>query len=237
MMNRIAAVSLSSRATATRKNRSIHPKESDEVTLLERLQLLAREESNKKRLLLEQKQMGENHNNTTAKVEPPTSTVVLTSPEPVNEKRTTQGLPALSVSEFLNELAADHAELMAREGLLFHSFHSELHFQTLLGGCHFVGESISRGKSVAQIHNAVVQSTAEHWENLISLEYTRMGAGTFTGKDGRLYMCQLYAGDRVVVDESNLNKKNRGRLARLLGSQRLAWFAGTKVETSAASFD
>lgn len=113
----------------------------------------------------------------------------------VNRARILWGLHPLYRSQHLDQLATQHAQLMAIKRRVFHSTKDASELRKQLGSCIVAGENIHRGPSIKKMHLWTLQNRhSKHRKNLQSERFHEMGVGTCRGPDGRLYMCQLFRG-------------------------------------------
>lgn len=114
----------------------------------------------------------------------------------VNRARLLWGVHPLYRSQHLDQLATQHAKVMASKKRVFHSTIDASELQKKLGaGCVVAGENVQRGPSIKKMHLWTLQSrNSKHRRNLQSEHFHEMGVGTCRGADGRLYMCQLFRG-------------------------------------------
>jgi hypothetical protein len=113
----------------------------------------------------------------------------------VNKARCVEKVPALSRDMELDHIARSHAEIMAMTGIAGHSDPTTLRFK-LSGPCRRIGENVAVGKSIKDVHQEMMESRKRQADrnNILDRRYTSMGVGTAKGKDGRLYICQVFKG-------------------------------------------
>src|SRR5579884_4041756 len=90
----------------------------------------------------------------------------------INADRATAGLPPLTWSASLAQIALSHSAAMAQAGQLFHN----PSLSTLLAGAALVGENVGVGPTVS-ILNTDFMNSPEHRANLLSTQFTQVGAG------------------------------------------------------------
>jgi uncharacterized protein YkwD len=134
--------------------------------------------------------------------------------ELVNRTRIEHGVHTLKRSIHLDALAAEHAKAMAKRGAVHHSVTSIQALQVKLSKRRkdHVGENVARGRSMAQMHLDIISTTAMtvmpcggsaaplslHYyeshlrDNILSSVFHQVGMGMARGKDGYLYLCQLF---------------------------------------------
>lgn len=107
-----------------------------------------------------------------------------------NGLRASLGLGALSRNAQLDAYAAAWARELAASGSLRHSTSPD---RAVAAGWSIAGENVGYGGSVASVHDALVKS-AGHYANLVGPSYTAVGVGVAAGADGRLWVCEVFAG-------------------------------------------
>lgn len=112
----------------------------------------------------------------------------------VNRSRIRDGKKPLTRSIELDDLAHEHAMIMASKGSVFHSAESFTELQNRLGTQSDVGENVHRGDSIKHIHDLIEWNPTCRMskKNMLSSAFTEFGMGTALGDDGQLYLCQLY---------------------------------------------
>ncbi|HVW34488.1 MAG TPA: CAP domain-containing protein [Acidimicrobiia bacterium] len=96
-----------------------------------------------------------------------------------NADRTAHGLKALSTAADLQALAQQHAQDMARAGVLAHT----PNLGTKISGWQRLGENVGRGPHLADIETAFMNSPS-HRENILDPAFTQVGVGVvFDGKE------------------------------------------------------
>lgn len=110
----------------------------------------------------------------------------------VNQERTKQTVAPVSRMRILDELARQHAEEMAAESRLFHTKATVIR-ECLDCNVNRLGENIARGESIRSIHGAMMRTLADK-NNILDRRFTHIGMGTARGKNGELYMCQIFRG-------------------------------------------
>lgn len=138
----------------------------------------------------------------------------------INSERTRLFVPPLLRNPKLDEIAREHAAKMAQRREVHHirdpaSLYDRIHSDddhdeeddgsTSAGrttpsiplvadeSCHRLGENISCGQNLKEIHQAMMASTSER-NNIIDRRFLSMGVGTAVAADGTLYVCQLFTG-------------------------------------------
>jgi uncharacterized protein YkwD len=110
----------------------------------------------------------------------------------LNKERALHNLPPLVRTSFLDKIALEHAVTLARERVIVHSvasaaeLHVKLHAQTS------VAENVQSGQSMQEMHEiTMMQVGSSSYNNILGL-FEEVGIGKARGKDGRLYMCQVF---------------------------------------------
>ena len=105
---------------------------------------------------------------------------------------------ALSVDARLERIARAQSEEMAAQGRVSHN--TNLGNEASAAGIdwRWVGENVGVGPDAELIHDGFMDSPS-HREVLLEAEATALGIGAALGKDGRLYITQVYA--NVVADD------------------------------------
>jgi len=104
-----------------------------------------------------------------------------------NSARSAAGVAGVTESADLDAAAAQHAQSMARSGILAHT-------PSLGSGicCWLkIGENVGEGPSVGALHAAFMAST-EHRDNLLDRSFTQMGAGYAVDAHGTLWVSELF---------------------------------------------
>lgn len=107
-----------------------------------------------------------------------------------NGLRSSLGLAPLSRDVQLDVSAANWARELAASGSLRHSTSPD---RAVANGWYTAGENVGYGWSVASVHDALVAS-AGHYANLAGPSYTALGIAVAMGADGRLWVCEVFAG-------------------------------------------
>ena len=106
----------------------------------------------------------------------------------LNNYRTSQGLPQLAYNDGLQGKARYWANKLAADGRLSHSNLAS----GVPGGWTALGENVAAAASAEAATNALVASPT-HRANIVSRKFTHMGVGSATGRDGRVYLVQVFA--------------------------------------------
>lgn len=107
-----------------------------------------------------------------------------------NGVRSSVGLAALARNGSLDAMAADWARELALSGALRHSSSPN---GAVASGWSIAGENVGYGSSPVVVHEALVGS-AGHYANLVGDRYTNIGVGAARSADGRLWVCEVFAG-------------------------------------------
>ncbi len=105
----------------------------------------------------------------------------------VNESRAAHGLGPLTWAWDLQVIADRQAEAMAAEGRIYHS---DLGSQLGWGWWGW-SENVGYGPSVGWIHGAFLNSP-HHAGNMLSWSYNYFGVGVAYGRDGSVYVAQVF---------------------------------------------
>ena len=110
----------------------------------------------------------------------------------VNKERTALHLPALTRRVELDELAREFASAMAKNGNLRQS-PPMMDMEDLIQPCETFGVNVACGASIQEIHEKMLQNPSER-NKMVDRRYSHMGMGTAKGKNGKLYLCQIFKG-------------------------------------------
>lgn len=111
----------------------------------------------------------------------------------VNQERSRRTMAPLIRMVELDQLARIHAEQIAEEGELRHVEADALRYALKDVPYRRLGENVARGESIRAIHNDMM-GTLSNKNNIVDRRFTHMGMGTAVGKDGELYLCQIFRG-------------------------------------------
>ena len=105
----------------------------------------------------------------------------------INVERANAGLPALSFDAELLDVANRHSAEMASAGNIYHNSNlpNEVH------GWLELGENVGRGPSVAEIHQAFMESPT-HKEQIMNPRYAGFAVGVVTTDSGELFVTELF---------------------------------------------
>lgn len=116
----------------------------------------------------------------------------LRSHDLLNKERALHNLPPLSRTSFLDKIAQSHAATLARELVVFHSVTSAAELHIKLQAQTSVAENVQSGLSMEEMHEAIMAQVGSSSYNNILGHFDEVGIGKARGKDGRLYMCQVF---------------------------------------------
>jgi uncharacterized protein YkwD len=112
--------------------------------------------------------------------------------ELVNLERSKYGLVQFRLSRTLNHLAQQQARRMGRSCKLSHSSSSVDELKELLMSDN-VAENIQRGDTVSSMHFEMMTGrNCMNQLNVLSMYLSDFGYGVATGRDGKVYCCQLF---------------------------------------------
>lgn len=110
-----------------------------------------------------------------------------------NAMRAAAGVPGLAEHDTLTRKAEQWAQHMAATGQLGHSQLSQgldgLAWRALAEN---VAVSDPTGDTYLTLHNALAGSP-QHRNTMMSREFTHMGVGVATGRDGRVWVAEVFA--------------------------------------------
>lgn len=110
----------------------------------------------------------------------------------VNRARAKRIVPALSRNPNLDTLARWHAEAMASSRKIFHSDPVEIQAKLKVPSRR-IGENVAVGESIKDIHRKMMTKKGDY-NNIIDRRFVEMGMGTAKGRNGELYLCQIFRG-------------------------------------------
>jgi hypothetical protein len=113
----------------------------------------------------------------------------------INSERTRRLIPPLARLPKLDDLARNQAALMASARELSHA--DPVNLQDHLGQqyCLRLGENVTRGPNLRDIHQSMMaSSSAADRNNILDRRFTYMGIGTAKATNGTLYLCQMFRG-------------------------------------------
>jgi uncharacterized protein YkwD len=113
--------------------------------------------------------------------------------EYINRERHHLGLDPFRSSSVLNCMAERHARHMAKRRNVFHSVGSIKELMVSLNSS-AVAENIQRGENGVQMLVTTLQGASINQANLMSSCFSECGSSMMLGRDGKLYLCQLFRG-------------------------------------------
>lgn len=111
----------------------------------------------------------------------------------VNQERTRRTMKPLIRMVELDTLARIHAEQIAEEEELRHVDPDALRLALKDIPNRRLGENVARGNHIRSIHSEMM-STLSNKNNIVDRRFTHFGMGTAVGKNGELYLCQIFRG-------------------------------------------
>ena len=111
----------------------------------------------------------------------------------VNIERTKRTIPAVKRCSALDAVARWHAETMAAEGKVRHSDSRDLQARLKEQVGEHLGENVGAGESIRAIHHEMMQNVGDS-RNMTDRRYKEMGMATARGKNGELFLCQIFRG-------------------------------------------
>eukprot|EP00549_Striatella_unipunctata_P020416 CAMPEP_0118700400 /NCGR_PEP_ID=MMETSP0800-20121206/16554_1 /TAXON_ID=210618 ORGANISM="Striatella unipunctata, Strain CCMP2910" /NCGR_SAMPLE_ID=MMETSP0800 /ASSEMBLY_ACC=CAM_ASM_000638 /LENGTH=173 /DNA_ID=CAMNT_0006600965 /DNA_START=33 /DNA_END=554 /DNA_ORIENTATION=+ len=116
----------------------------------------------------------------------------------INRERQRRGLTLLKRQAALDEAARKQAAEMAKMNKVRHSNPSNIilsvaSFDNSIE-CRRIGENVMQGKSIRTIHAAMMVNCTTGKRNLLDPSFKNMGVGTCRGKNGKLFLCQIFEG-------------------------------------------
>lgn len=116
----------------------------------------------------------------------------------VNEERSSRGLSALTLDSSLNEVAQLKAEDMAENRYFSHNsptYGSAFDMLKEYGiRYNTAGENIAKGQKSSQAVMTGWMNSQGHRENILKKEYSKLGVGYATDKNGNTYWVQIFIG-------------------------------------------
>ena len=111
----------------------------------------------------------------------------------VNQERIKRTMAPLIRMVELDQLARIHAEQIAEEEELRHVEADALRFALKDIPHRRLGENVGCGENIRSIHQDMM-GTRSNRNNIVDRRFTHMGMGTALGKNGELYLCQIFRG-------------------------------------------
>jgi hypothetical protein len=122
-----------------------------------------------------------------------TATDAATSRSLVNSARSAAGLPGLADDSRLDAMATAQAQRMADRDAIYHNPNLSSDADAAGVNWQWIGENVGVGPDVQSIHNGFMASPGHH-ENIVYRDYDVIGTGAAVGKDGSIFIAQVYAG-------------------------------------------
>lgn len=116
----------------------------------------------------------------------------LRSHEFLNRERLLRNLAPFTRTSALDKIAQAHAIRLAREQIVVHSVGSAAELHVKLEAQTSVAENVQCGTSVSEIHEMTMTQVGSSSYNNILGQFEEVGIGKARGKDGLLYMCQVF---------------------------------------------
>lgn len=111
----------------------------------------------------------------------------------VNSARAAVGVPALASDSRLDAIAGAQAQRMADRDAIYHNPNLQSDADAAGVDWQWIGENVGVGPDVQSIHDGFMASPGHH-ENIVYGNYNVIGVGTATGKDGSMFVAQVFAG-------------------------------------------
>jgi uncharacterized protein YkwD len=109
-----------------------------------------------------------------------------------NSARVSKGLSTLKDTSGLNIVAQRHAERMADADMIFHNENRKSEADAEGVNWTLIGENVGVGKDAASVHDGFMASPG-HRDNILYADYNSIGVGAAVGKDGSIFITQLFA--------------------------------------------
>lgn len=111
----------------------------------------------------------------------------------VNREREKRKVPPTNRSLELDNIAKWHVQAMAEASIgAFHADAMEIQAR-LESPCRRIGANVGVGESIIDIHMTMMRNRSM-FNNICDRRYVEMGMATAKGKNGELYLCQIYRG-------------------------------------------
>ena len=109
--------------------------------------------------------------------------------------RSSSSLKLLARRSDLDVLAEEHARRMASNQAVKHSKLDKVldGIQSQQHKYEQLGENVGRGRTLLRANERMMEEASNVW-NILDSRYTEMGMATAKGKDGKVYICQLFRG-------------------------------------------
>jgi uncharacterized protein YkwD len=113
----------------------------------------------------------------------------------LNDARRSEGMAPLKRDQALDAVAREHARAMMETRRVAHDVgHGTPDERSNLAGvkAHRVGENVATAPSVSRLHHALWDSPS-HRENMLDVNFTRVGVALAVDRTGQLYAVQMFA--------------------------------------------
>lgn len=111
----------------------------------------------------------------------------------VNQERLHHTIAPLNRVLQLDELARHHAVQMASKEMVHFLDLTPLVVALKDLNCRRLGVNVQKGQSIRGIHRVMMKAQLNK-NNILNRKFTHMGMGTAVGRNGELYLCQIFAG-------------------------------------------
>ena len=115
-----------------------------------------------------------------------------TSRSLANSARVAKGLATLKDVGGLNIVAQRHAERMADADMIFHNENRKTEADAEGVNWTLIGENVGVGQDAESVHEGFMASPG-HRDNILYADYNAIGTGAAVGKDGSVFITQLFA--------------------------------------------
>ena len=113
--------------------------------------------------------------------------------ELINKERVQRGRQSLQRNMYLDRIGQLQAKFMADQGELSFTCDTTIELEQLLNSS-TVGENIQKGQDVETMHQDIMNHGRSKFHKIVNKNFVEFGIGTARGKDGTLYMVQLFRG-------------------------------------------
>ena len=117
----------------------------------------------------------------------------VTSRALVNSARSAAGVTGLRADARLDFVAQAQAQRMAARDAIYHNPNLQADADAAGVNWEWIGENVGVGPDVSSVHDGFMASPGHH-ENVVSGRYNVIGVGVAVGRDGSLFVAQVYAG-------------------------------------------
>jgi hypothetical protein len=116
-----------------------------------------------------------------------------TSRELVNSARSAAGVGSLADDGRLDAIARAQAARMAERDGIYHNPNLKADADATGVNWQWIGENVGVGPDIQAIHDGFMASPGHH-ENIVYRDYNVIGVGVAVGKDGSIFVAQVFAG-------------------------------------------